>query len=203
MKSIVTWEMINRIRKRDPRDVSTREKVDPFTYVYFGPYKRCSEVRRLKINDLLQNETDDSRVELTRGLLDLWCKGDSTEARTIFGHAYQKYGKQPLVATLTGRHNQLRYWLEQGAERVEMTHTDSCGDEYLFEISTRPRFLHEQEVNPIRLEYLTMALELLGGVFELPNGGKVYGRGDEENRPSKWVARCSNGKIDYDSHLRK
>lgn len=139
-----------------------------------------------RINSMLEMEPKGTLASLTQMLLELWCKGDSDAARKIFGEIYERQGKVPLLATLTARYNQLRIWLKDRPEYVGKTHADSCGIEYLFDISTElpsPMDRNRRDRSLLPKEYLEMVAESVPAPRGLSNGGVIFTNGDEVTLP--------------------
>jgi len=150
------------------------------------------------IKDALRPQTasDEEIFNLTEELVELWYHGNIDEAYNVFGQVHRENIDNPLIATLTGFHNELRFWVGK-AGCVGKTHCDSAGACVPFNIVNR---------NGLEKRYIDMASRIISTPYILPNGGMVFAKGDELNLPSHYSYNQwppEGHEIDYSEKLRK
>lgn len=137
-----------------------------------------------------ETATEEEIFSLTSDLLNLWVQGDSQLARSIFGNIYD-LRKSPLIATLTGYKNQMRFWIGQPGA-VGQSHCDSAGEPYLVEIRSFPGGRRIPE------KYIDLTSQIIARPFKLPNNGMVFAKGNESNIPKYFEDFTRRfQKIDY------
>ncbi|MDO8556076.1 MAG: hypothetical protein Q7R96_02790 [Nanoarchaeota archaeon] len=147
------------------------------------------EDKHLAIAEAFAHANEHEKYDLTRDLLEVWIEGYS-EGSDIFGRVHPEKKRIPLVATLTGKGNELRFWIDQPGS-VGMDHCDANGRLYLASITT-------ESGEPVRDCYKELATHLLGSPLKLPNKALVFTKGTETNRPIHYTFdRHDHCLIDY------
>ena len=141
-----------------------------------------------RINRAFKIASEQEKISLARAVLDCWLNSgqpgyEGDRAEQVFGVAYEEFKDEPVTATLTGNHNQLRVWVSQPGV-VKPVHCDSCGSPYIMQVS-KGSCIEGDPTNRISDEYVGMLAELIAEPVVLPNRGMVFAR-DERNRAKMW-----------------
>ncbi len=150
-----------------------------------------------RLNKALSHASEHEKLSLAGNLLDLWLhageSGRENVASEIFGSAYQEWKDIPMTATLTGNHNQLRFWLDKPGS-VDISHCDSCGRLYLLQVSRGSCI--DSNAPGIPEGYIFVASQLIAPPTLLSNGGMVFAK-DERNRATHYSFGGRAMEINY------